>query len=269
MRYAERARWGRTPGLLVALVVGTAVASPAADFDDALRVRTEGNVASGRSQERIDQLSEEADRALREYRSTLEQIDALRAYNRQMQTLIGAQQAEMSSLRGEIDRVALVGRAVTPLMLQMIESLDQFVELDIPFLLDERRQRVALLRELMDRADVSNAEKYRRIVEAFQIENDFGRTIEAYRGEVGDDDGARTVDFLRLGRIGLYYQTLDASEAGAWDREALQWVDLPSSFRSPIRQGLRIARKQAAPDMLRLPIPVAEPAARPAAEDPR
>ena len=124
-----------------------------ADFDDALRVRTEGNVASGRSQERIDQLSEEADRALRKYRSTLEQIDALRAYNRQMETLIDAQQAEMSSLRVEIDQVGLVGRAVTPLMLQMIESLDQFVELDIPFLLDERRQRVAHLRELMDRVE--------------------------------------------------------------------------------------------------------------------
>ena len=37
-------------------------------------------------------------------------------------------------------------RQITPLTLKMIDSLGQFVNLDLPFLLDERRQRVARLR---------------------------------------------------------------------------------------------------------------------------
>ncbi len=114
---------------------------------------------------------------------------------------------------------------------------------------------MAHLRELMGRADVTNAEKYRRILEAYQIENDYGRTIEAYRGTLAD---GRTVDFLRVGRIALIYQTLDADEAAVWDQAARQWVALDSSYRTAIKQGLRIARKQAAPDMIRLPLPAAQ-----------
>ena len=107
----------------------------------------------------------------------------------------------------------------------------------------------------MDRADVTNAEKYRRIVEAYQIENDYGRTIEAYRGSLKLGDRERTVDFLRFGRIALVYQSLDESEAGVWSQETRSWLPLDASHRSAIRAGLRIARKQAAPDLIELPPP--------------
>ena len=106
----------------------------------------------------------------------------------------------------------------------------------------------------MDRADVTNAEKYRRIVEAYQIENDYGRTIEAYRGTL---DNGKTVDFLRVGRIALVYQTLDGEETGVWDQGAQDWVELDDSYRTSIKQGLKIARKQSAPDLIELPLPAA------------
>ena len=110
----------------------------------------------------------------------------------------------------------------------------------------------------MDRADVTNAEKYRRILEAFQIENEYGRTIEAYRGSLDRGGESLPVDFLRVGRVALVYQTLDASELGAWDQAAGQWQPLDRSYRGALRKGLRIARKQAAPDLLRLPVAAAE-----------
>jgi hypothetical protein len=116
---------------------------------------------------------------------------------------------------------------------------------------------VASLRTMMDRADVTIAEKYRRILEAFQIENEYGRTIEAYRGTLEVDGTSRTVNFLRLGRVALLYQTLDGREAGAWDRAEGTWTTL-SGYHNAIEQGIRVARKQVAPDLLRLPIPAAE-----------
>ena len=50
------------------------------------------------------------------------------------------------------------------------------------------------------------------------------------------------------------YQTLDESEAGVWNQDLHRWEPLDASFRSAIRNGLRIARKQAAPDLIRLPL---------------
>jgi hypothetical protein len=144
----------------------------------------------------------------------------------------------------------------------MIDTLDQFVGLDVPFLLEERRKRVAGLREMMDRADVTISEKYRRILEAYQVENEYGRTIEAYRAPMPGADGSRTVDFLRVGRVALLYQTLDARESGMWDPGTKAWALLDDGYRAPIRQGLRMARKQVAPDLVEIPVPAPQEAGR-------
>jgi len=227
-------------------------------LDAAQAVRRQGNVEGVASQQRIDEISDETETLFARYSNTLRQIDSIRVYNRQMRELIASQEAELAMLGGQLDQVEVVGRSVTPLMLRMIDALDALVRLDLPFLLDERTERVAELHKLMIRADVTSAEKYRRIMEAYQIENEYGRTIEAYRSMLKRGDREVKVDFLRFGRIALIYQTLDGKEAGVWDRKTKSWAPLEASYRTAIRQGLRIARKQAAPDMIRLPLPAAE-----------
>jgi hypothetical protein len=211
-------------------------------------------------QKRIDGISDVTDSLVSQYRTALKQIDSIRIYNGQMRELIGSQEAELASIIDQLDRVDLVGRSVTPLMLRMIDAVEKFVELDVPFLIDERTERIVELRKLMSRADVTNAEKYRGIMEAYQIENEYGRTIEAYRSTLDLGDRETTVDFLRFGRIALVYQSLDETETGVWNQQTRSWESLDSSHRSAIRQGLRIARKQAAPDLIRLPLPAAKAA---------
>ena len=220
-------------------------------------IRQDANIDGMASQKRIDVVNAQTDQLFSRYTTALRQIDSLRVYNRQMRDLIVSQEAELVSLSDQIDRVEEVGRSVTPLMLRMIAALDTFVGLDTPFLEEERAERVAELHALMARADVSNAEKYRNIMEAYQIENEYGRTIEAYRSNLDRDGKEVTVDFLRFGRIALVYQTLDGNETGVWNPESRSWVVLDNDYRTPIRQGLRIARKQSAPDLIRLPLPAA------------
>ena len=236
-----------------------AAATPEAAQPDLLGeaqgLRQQGNDLGVESQKRIDMISEETESLFTRYSNTVRQIESIRVYNRQMQELVDAQERELASLRDQLDRVEEVGRSVTPLMLRMIDAIERFVALDVPFLLEERTSRVAELRKMMARADVNNAEKYRAIMEAYQIENEYGRTIEAYRGSIESEGRDITVDFLRFGRIALVYQSLDESQSGVWDREAKNWMALDSSYRSPIRAGLRIARKQTAPDMIKLPLP--------------
>ena len=228
------------------------------ELDKVLEVREKGNESSQKSQEKIDKISDQTSELLTEYRTTLDQIESLRVYNAQLERLIEAQKREMASLETQIGNVTVVGRQVTPLMINMVDALDQFVRLDVPFLPNERKQRLENLREMMERADVSNAEKYRRIMEAYQIENDYGRTLGTYKGDLDFGGTTRKVDFLRLGRVSLVYQTPDGAEMGAWDQANGQWVSLPAEYRSAIQKGIRIARKQAAPDLLRLPVPAPE-----------
>jgi hypothetical protein len=226
-------------------------------LERAVSQRTEVNTGSIASQSRVETLSDEADELLTRYRGVLRQIESLRTYRSQMDEMIESQESELSSLRRELDQIELVSRDVTPLMLKMIHALEKFVSLDIPFLEKERTERVAELSQLMRRADVTEAEKYRAIMEAYQIENEYGRTIEAYRSTLAQGGKETTVDFLRIGRIALVYQTLDGMEAGAWSQATRTWEPLDGSYRNSIRDGLRIARKQAAPDMIRIPLPSA------------
>jgi len=239
---------------IAACIVALATPVVAADLQVALDERKEANAASVASQKRVDGISDETEAMLVDYRSTLKQLDSLNLYNGQMRELIAAQEEELASLQDQVDRVELVARAVTPLMAKMIASLEAFVALDIPFLDEERSRRITDLKDLMTRADVSNAEKYRRLMEAYQIENEYGRTIEAYRATIDTTGQERTVDFLRVGRVGLVYVTLDGQEAGAWDQQAREWVRLDGRYISGIKQGLRVARKQAAPELIRIPV---------------
>ena len=240
----------------VAMGSGTAVA---VDLDQVVAQRMAVNDDGAKSQVRIDKLSDDTDRLIAEYRVVVQRIDALRVYNQQVSELITSQEEEMVSLRAQIDDVELVGREVTPLMLGMIDSIENFVELDVPFLPDERSERIADLHDVMVRADVTDAERYRRIVEAYQIENEFGRTIEAYQKELNLDGKTRQVDFLRVGRVAFLYQTLDGSETGVWNQKKRAWTDA-GGYASAVRLGLRMARKQTAPDLLKLPLPTAEAA---------
>lgn len=207
-------------------------------------------------QQQIDGISDETDALVAKYRTALKQIDSIGIYNGQLRGLISSQEEELTSLQEQLDRVEEVGRSVTPLMLRMIDALEATVDLDLPFLLDERTEDVAALRKLMTKASVSTSEKYRMIMETYQNENEFGRTIEAYRANLEVDGGVVKVDFLRFGRIALVYQTLDGRESGVWNQQTHSWEKLDASYRSAVREGLRIARKQSAPDLIRLPLPV-------------
>jgi len=239
---------------LIALALVMPVAAGAQTIDN-LSGEARGSVSDGaQSQQRIDKLDDETSQLVREYRAALSQLQSLREYNTQLEKLIVAQKEEMVSIRKQIEDVTNVDRTIVPLMFRMIDALEQFVKLDVPFMMDERNARVSNLRELMDRSDASPAEKYRKILEAYEIENEYGRTIEAYEGEMEVEGEMRTVAFLRIGRVSLIYQTLDGSNSGVWSQATRSFEDLDGDFDSEIRNALRVAKQQAAPDLLIVPV---------------
>jgi len=214
-----------------------------------LQIKTE--LTAKKSQKKIDGLADQADQMLAEYQNLLRQAESLRIYNNQLDKLVLSQQGEIDSIAEQLINMETTQREIVPLMLKMVEVISQFVALDIPFLPEERQFRVAELQTIMERADVSLAEKYRRVLEAYQVETEYGRTIEAYQDELELDERIRTVNFLRIGRVGLYYLTLDGQQAGVWDAG---WRPLDSEYRQAIDKGLKVANKQLPPDLLVLPI---------------
>ena len=145
---------------------------------------------------------------------------------RRWKKLIVAQKKEMADIRTQIEDVTTIDRTIIPHMFRMIEGLEKFVSLDVPFLKAEREGRVERLRALMDRSDANPAEKYRKILEAFEIENEYGRTIEVYEGEIEIDDEAHIVNFLRIRRVAWIYQTLDGSESAVWRQDKKEWESI-------------------------------------------
>ena len=212
------------------------------------------------SQKKVDALSEKTRRMLNNYRNTLRHTETLKTYNQYLRNLIASQQQEKISIKQQLEQIEITQREIVPLILGMLDNLEKFIQMDLPFLPEERQSRLNDLKQMINRADITNAEKYRRILEAYQIENDYGNTIEAYRANIELDGTSSSVDFLRLGRVALYFQRLDGSESGFWDKETKQWQILSSSYKHSIRNGLRIARKETAPDLLTVPIPVPEAA---------
>ena len=210
------------------------------------------------SQDVIDGIVGETRDTVEEYRAVMKEVDGLIVYNTLLDRQIADQEQELSNLATSIDSVTEIERQILPLLTRMIDGLDRFVALDVPFLAEERSERVVSLRDLLGRADVTAAEKFRVVMEAWQIENDYGRTIFAYTGELEIGGTNREVDFLQVGRVSLVYQTPDGMNSGVWDQNNRQWIVLGNEYRNSIRQGLRLARNQISPDLLLLPIAAPE-----------
>jgi hypothetical protein len=206
-------------------------------------------------QQRVEQIANQTEELLAEFNTLAKVVDGLKTYNSLLQRQVTNQETEKQALAESIDNVALIERQIIPMMTRMLDSLEEFIALDTPFLMKERTERLARLREMMERSDVSSAEKFRRVIEAYQIENDYGRTIEAYKGTVDINGTPQEVDFLRIGRVALAYQSVGGQYTGAWDIEEGMFIELaPEKFKTQVAQGIRVARKQVAPDLLIVPI---------------
>ncbi len=211
-----------------------------------------------KSQKVIEELNAQTIDLIHEYQQTSEQLNTLQIYNQQLEKLINSQEELIATRTRELNSIEQTEQSIVPLMLQMITTLEQFIRLDMPFLLHERQQRVHALKVLMDKADVTSAEKYRQILEAYLIEMDFGRTIEAWQGVHPDDDTV-VVNYFRMGRVALVYQSLDKKMTFYWSKDKAHYKELPIQYRSSLERGFRVAKKQTAPEFVTLPVSIPEP----------
>lgn len=242
--------------LLAAATVGMAQESTLDAIESEGLARNEERRTVQAEIDRLDQASRDL---LEQYRAELKIVEGLETYVRMLDQQLTGQDEEIATLQASIGDVAVVQRQILPLLSRMIDSLARFIDLDVPFLAAEREERIAGLRGLLARSDVTVAEKARRVFEAYQIENEFGRTIEAYKAKLELASGSVDADVLRVGRIGLMYRTVGDGELGYWDREDERWRPLPATpYRRLVEKGLRVARQEIAPELVSIPVNPAE-----------
>lgn len=233
-------------------VAGTAL--HAATLDETLKAMQATNNEAAASQKRIADLQSQTQAMAEEYKRLTQGADYQQEYSAEMQARIEQQGKEMASLREQLASRQITQQRIMPLMRSMADTLEQFVALDMPFRQEERLERVIRLKQQLASSSIPLQEKYRTLLSAYQQELELGRSMEAWRGELQLGEEQLTVEFLRMGRLAFYFQTMDGQRSGYWDSAKKQWQELPASFAADIKQGMRIAHNHQAPQMLALPL---------------
>ena len=239
-----------TKGLVILTLMVTSAAS-FAQLQTAVQVVTNTNSAAANSQESVDRLSDQTEELLVQYRTVLSEIESLTIYNQQLEAVVNDQNAAIVSYNQQMTELESTNRAVVPMVIEMVDMLRKIIEADIPFRINDRLQRVTQLENMLDASNVTTSEKYRKVTEAYQIELDHGRSVSTYQAEI---EGDVKVNFLQIGRTALLYQTLDEKKSGWWNPQIKSFEELPNQYNSSIKEGIRIAAKQAAPNLVGLPI---------------
>ena len=188
-----------------------------------------------------------------QYLRLLADAESIAEYNTVIERQIGAQGGELQNLEAQIATLDQTAADVPGLLQRMFEQLEQFVATDLPFIdpISDRNARIERIRQLMESETASQGERFRRLMEAYQIEIDYGRSMADYKATLPD---GRDAEFVRVGRITLLYLTTDGKEAGYWDKQRGEWV-IDNRYQSVVSKALRMARKELAPDVVDVPVP--------------
>ena len=241
------------PLIVVATLLGSSLAF-ADQIQPLLDVGEQRQNSEQVSQTKIDSMDDDTSLIVNEYKTVSKQIEGLRVYNAQMRKQIERQEERLKEIDKTMKEAQVMQRQVPPFTRRMLAGIEKSIELDMPFHLAERKERIAFAKAAIDNPTVSPAEGLRQVLETFNVEMEYGRKLDNYKDTIEIEGQQREVNVLRVGRLALVYQSSDRSLTGAWDNKKQEWVPLDNSYRNPTRKGLRIANRLATVDMLELPI---------------
>ena len=250
----------RLKTLLAAICIGGGASiAVAQSIDPIVEVGKQRTASAKASQAKIDRLADETASLLSDYKTVMKQVDGLKVYNARLERQSANQEKRIRDIDASIAEASVIQRQIPPLVTRMLDGLEQFINLDMPFDLDTRLGNIEAVRANMDRSDVTSAEAFRQVLELYSIELQYGRGIEAYTDTIELGGAGREVDILRIGRVALVYQSTDGAETGAWNKDSQSWEELSAGdYAAAVRKGVRIAKKQATIELLNMPVSAPE-----------
>ena len=155
--------------------------------------------------------------------------------------------------RRMVESVRLNDSLVDTLNAVMVH-LGAFVESDLPFLMEERRARIAGVNDALARPDLTGAEKLRRVLEALQVEANYGSLAEVYQEQITVNDEPIFADMVRIGRVSVYWVTPDGERVGEYDMAQDKWVELEHKYVNPITVAREMALRLRSVEVTSLPL---------------
>ena len=222
-------------------------------MEKAIQIEASSSNAASERQSYIDNIDTQIITLIGDIQFLSQQLDLTNIYNRQLQELIDSQEEEIISINEQMAELDKTNRGILPKLEEMVNTLSSIVENDTPFLLTERMLRIEELKDILVQSNVSTSEKFRRVFEAYQIENEYGRTIESYRDEITFDSETYNVEVFRLGRVGLYARTSDGRNTAMYSKKEGKWIR-KKGIDSELIVALKIAKKELPPSLLKLPV---------------
>lgn len=201
---------------------------------------------------------EQADLASR-YRSAKAQIDYLEKRRDFEEKEVAALDEGIAELGRRLVESVRLNDSLEDTLNAVMGRLEAWVDRDIPFLTEERSARLASVREQIARPDVTGAEKLRRVLEALQVEANYGNApdVSQERIEVGGEE--IFADVIRIGRVSVFWRSPDGKRVGEFDRGKNKWVGLGDKYIRPVSEVREMVLRVRSTRVLSLPLGRIEP----------
>ena len=240
--------------ILAATVVGFAAPAVAQGLDRAIATGEQATRRAEQVQQQINQLDDERADMVGEFRTLLQRKTAAELYARQQEAAVESQQREIASLTDQLSRVDEITSQTVPMLEALIDDLDAFIDADLPFRLEARKERIQRLRDYLSDPAVSVTERYRQIMDAYTAEMEVGGKTDTWKETITvDGDREVTVDMVLFGRVALVYMDPTGRYAKRYDRETSSWVDLESKYKAEIEKAIRIIQGKRTQDVMYVP----------------
>lgn len=237
-------------GVILSLVTISASASEQPDkiiktIDGTIQKRQE-------TQKKTADWNAQKERLKNRYVQVKEDLDLLSVEQQHLQEIVAKQDAYIERTTRKVHEMEKIRQQLVPFLHEVITRMEETIAADLPFLLQERRNRIATLKDIVQDPEVPLSEKMRRVFEGLRVEMDYGKSVETTREEITWQGQRRMVQVLRIGRTALLMQSLDKKEIGMFDGNA--WVPVPDKYRGEIKKGLEITQRQRPVDFINLPL---------------
>ncbi|CCK81582.1 DUF3450 domain-containing protein [Desulfobacula toluolica] len=206
------------------------------------------------TQKQRDQWEQEKSKLALLYEQLKQEHEMLVSENKDLITTQKSQKKLNQTLLKQQQESSKIQKELFPFLKEVYAQLSTLVANDPPFLKEERAVRLKTLEQVIHDPEVCIAEKYRKVMEALFIEAEYGATIEVYQDKVLIGTEEVLGNIFRLGRVSLFFLSLDKQSSGYFNVAQKSWLPLADDHLPAIRSAVEIGNKRRTVELLPLPL---------------
>ncbi|MCD6291834.1 MAG: DUF3450 domain-containing protein [Deltaproteobacteria bacterium] len=196
----------------------------------------------------------EKEKLVTKFESLLQKQKHLKEQKSDLQQQLETTRKRIVIKQKQLQDIEEISSQIQPFLEALVKNMELQLGEGMPFLLTERQLRIGKLKELMATPEVPLSERYRKTMEALLIEAEYGFTTEVKQETIKISEQPQLVNIFRLGRISLFFQSLDQKHCGFYNVATKSWQTLPAKHNRAIQKAINIAAKRQPVEFVSLPL---------------